>query len=156
MIRLTRPRPDAAIMQQHQIHQRRNPHMITAEDLKKVTLFAPVPDSELKSIAARAADVRLLADEWLLMEGQAAAFYGLLEGHIDVFKHVGGRDLRIASYGPGDYFGEVPLMLGAPAKLKDAPGFPLTTILNLPVSCIRSRRAVVFPSFDRAIPKLIP
>jgi hypothetical protein len=31
------------------------------EDLKKITLFAPVPESELKSIAARAADVRLLA-----------------------------------------------------------------------------------------------
>ena len=35
-----------------------NPAMITAEDLKKITLFAPVPESELKSIAARAADVR--------------------------------------------------------------------------------------------------
>jgi thioredoxin reductase (NADPH) len=89
--------------------------MITAEDLKKITLFAPVPESELRSIAARAADVRLLANEWLLMEGQAAAFFGLLEGRIDVFKNVGGRDLRITSYEPGDYFGEVPLMLGAPA-----------------------------------------
>jgi thioredoxin reductase (NADPH) len=89
--------------------------MITAEDLKKITLFAPVPESELKSIAARAADVRLLAGEWLLMEGQAAAFFGLLDGHIDVFKHVGGRELQITTYGPGDYFGEVPLMLSAPA-----------------------------------------
>jgi thioredoxin reductase (NADPH) len=89
--------------------------MIKPEDLKKITLFAPVPESELKSIAARAADVRLGAEEWLLMEGQAAAFFGLIEGRIDVFKNVGGRDLRIASYEPGDYFGEVPLMLGAPA-----------------------------------------
>src|SRR4029077_128056 len=44
-----------------------------------------------------------------------AAFFGLLDGRIDVFKHVGGREMQIASYQPGEYFGEVPLMLGAPA-----------------------------------------
>ena len=32
--------------------------MITAEDVKKIKLFAPVPETELNSIAARAADVR--------------------------------------------------------------------------------------------------
>ncbi|HEY8259422.1 MAG TPA: FAD-dependent oxidoreductase [Gemmatimonadales bacterium] len=89
--------------------------MITAEDLTNISLFAAVPASERKSIAECAADVRLDPGEWLLVEGQAAAFYGLLEGGIDVFKSVGGRDLKISSYGPGDYFGEVPLMLGAPA-----------------------------------------
>ncbi len=89
--------------------------MITADDLAHVSLFARVPESERRSIAERAADVRLHPEEWLLMEGQAAAFYGLLEGRIDVFKWVGGRELKIIAYGPGDYFGEVPLMLGASA-----------------------------------------
>jgi thioredoxin reductase (NADPH) len=89
--------------------------MITADDLSHISLFAAVPEAERRTIAERAADVRLDGGDWLLMEGQAAFFYGLLEGGIDVFKSVGGRDLRISSYGPGDYFGEVPLMLGSPA-----------------------------------------
>src|SRR5262249_36593150 len=73
------------------------------------------PETERRTIAARAADLRLDPDEWLLTEGQAPAFYGLLEGKIDVYKWVGGRELKLISYGPGDYFGEIPLMLGAPA-----------------------------------------
>jgi thioredoxin reductase (NADPH) len=89
--------------------------MITADDLSHISLFAAVPETERRTIADRAADVRLDPGDWLLQEGQAAAFYGPLDGRIDVFKSVGGRDLRITSYKPGDYFGEVPLMLGAPA-----------------------------------------
>jgi thioredoxin reductase (NADPH) len=89
--------------------------MITADDLRHISLFAAVPEAERHTIAERAADVRLDRGDWLLMEGQAAFFYGLLDGGIDVFKSVGGRDLRVSSYKPGDYFGEVPLMLGAPA-----------------------------------------
>ena len=89
--------------------------MITADLLSNISLFAPLPDSERASLAARAADVRLQADEYLLLEGQAPAFFGLLEGQIDVLKSVAGRDQRLTTYGPGDYFGEVPLLLGAPA-----------------------------------------
>jgi thioredoxin reductase (NADPH) len=89
--------------------------VITADLLTHITLFAPLPESERASLAARAADVSLRTDEYLIVEGQAPAFFGLLEGRIDVFKSVGGRDLRITTYGPGDYFGEVPLLLGAPA-----------------------------------------
>jgi thioredoxin reductase (NADPH) len=89
--------------------------MITAELLTRISLFAKVPDNERASLASRAADVHLRKDEWLLVEGQAPAFFGLLEGRIDVFKSVGGRDQRVSTYGPGDYFGEVPLLLGSPA-----------------------------------------
>jgi thioredoxin reductase (NADPH) len=89
--------------------------MITAELLTRISLFAKVPDNERASLASRAADIRLRKDEWLLVEGQAPAFFGLLDGRIDVFKNVGGRDQRVSTYGPGDYFGEVPLLLGSPA-----------------------------------------
>jgi thioredoxin reductase (NADPH) len=89
--------------------------MITADLLTKISLFAKVPETERTSLAARSADVHLQKDEWLISEGQAPAFYGLLEGRIDVYKSVGGRDQRVSSYGPGDYFGEVPLLLGSPA-----------------------------------------
>ena len=89
--------------------------MITADLLTQISLFAPLPESERASLAARAADVRIGADEYLLIEGQTPAFFGLLEGRIDVSKVVGGREQRLTTYGPGDYFGEVPLLLGAPA-----------------------------------------
>ena len=89
--------------------------MITADLLSQISLFAPLPESERASLAARAADVRIGADEYLLIEGQTPAFFGLLEGRIDVSKIVGGHDARLTTYVPGDYFGEVPLLLGAPA-----------------------------------------
>jgi thioredoxin reductase (NADPH) len=89
--------------------------MITADLMSRITLFAKVPEDERASLAARAADLRLRKDEWLLVEGQAPGFYGLLEGHIDVLKVLGGREHRLTTYGPGDYFGEVPLLLGSPA-----------------------------------------
>jgi hypothetical protein len=54
--------------------------MITGELLTQIPLFAGLPQSERESLAARAADVRLRAGEWLLMEGQAPAFFALLEG----------------------------------------------------------------------------
>jgi thioredoxin reductase (NADPH) len=89
--------------------------VITADLLAHIDLFAQIPDSERATLAARAADVRLQAGEYLLVEGQQPSFFGLLEGQIDVFKVMGGRDQRITTYGPGDYFGEVPLLLGAPS-----------------------------------------
>ena len=53
--------------------------MITAESLTIIPLFAKIPHDERASLAARAADVRLQQDEWLISEGQTAGFYGLLE-----------------------------------------------------------------------------
>ncbi len=89
--------------------------MITPALLGQISLFSQLPESERQSIADSAADVHLPKDEWLLLEGQTPAFFGLLEGTIDVLKYVAGRDQQIYTYGPGDYFGEVPLLLGAPA-----------------------------------------
>src|SRR5438309_10302436 len=89
--------------------------MITADLMSRITLFAKVPEDERASLAARAADLHLRKDEWLLVEGQTPGFYGLIEGHIDVLKVLGGREHRLTTYGPGDYFGEVPLLLGSPA-----------------------------------------
>ena len=92
--------------------------MITAELLSQISLFATLPEGERASISSRAADVRIRAGEYLLLEGQEPAFFGLLEGRIDVLKMLSGRDQRLATYGPGDYFGEVPLLLGAPEQVR--------------------------------------
>jgi thioredoxin reductase (NADPH) len=89
--------------------------MITGELLKQIPLFAKVPDHERASLAARAADVRLQANEWLVVEGQTPSFFALLEGNIAVIKSIAGHDQQINSYHPGDYSGEVPLLLGSSA-----------------------------------------
>jgi thioredoxin reductase (NADPH) len=89
--------------------------MITGDLLTRIPLFAGLPDNERASLAARAADVRIRSDEWLILEGQAPAFFALLEGQLAVFKMVAGQDRRIHTYDPGEYFGEVPLLLGSPA-----------------------------------------
>ena len=88
--------------------------MITGDLISRIALFAKLPEAERASLAARAADISLRQDEWLVVEGQAASFYGLIEGHIDVLKDIAGRAERIFSYGPGDSFGELPLLLGSP------------------------------------------
>ena len=89
--------------------------MITGELLTQIPLFAGLPKNERESLAARAADVRLRTGEWLLIEGQAPAFFALLDGELAVFKSVTRRDTRIHTHRPGAYFGEVPLLLGAPS-----------------------------------------
>jgi thioredoxin reductase (NADPH) len=94
-------------------HSTRSETVITADLVSRITLFAKIPESERATLAARAADIRLRQGEWLVVEGQAPSFFGLLEGRIDVLKDVAGREERIFSYGPGDSFGELPLLLGS-------------------------------------------
>lgn len=89
--------------------------MITADLLRQVPLFAPLPDAELGTLAARASDIRLREGDWLVHEGELPSFFALLEGRVEVRKSVHGVDRLLRTYEPGDYFGEVPLLLGAPA-----------------------------------------
>jgi thioredoxin reductase (NADPH) len=100
--------------------------VITADELRRVPLFAALPDNEAASLAARVADVRLRAGDWLIQEGEQPSFFLLLEGSLEVRKVVHGVERRITQYDQGDYFGELPLLLGSPAI----------------VSCARSSRRV--------------
>ena len=89
--------------------------MITADLLSRISLFAKSPKASVPPSprARRTCACGRTNGSW--SKGQAPGFYGLLEGHIDVLKVVGGREQRLTTYGPGDYFGEVPLLLGSPA-----------------------------------------
>ena len=87
--------------------------MITSDLLRAVPLFASLDDAALQEVAAAAADVSLVADEWLVHEGELPAFFVLLAGELEVTKTMAGREQVINQYHPGDYFGEVPLLLGS-------------------------------------------
>src|SRR6266498_3018081 len=89
--------------------------MITREDLQSISLLAGLPPEQIDAIAARAADLTLDPGDWLIREGEQAAFFFLLRGRVAVFKSMAGVDREINAMGPGSYFGEVPLLLGSPA-----------------------------------------
>jgi len=89
--------------------------MITADHLRSIPLFAPLPASELETLAARGADIRLRPGDWLIHEGELPSFFALLEGRIELRKSLYGADRLLTVYEPGNYFGELPLLLGSPA-----------------------------------------
>ncbi len=89
--------------------------MITPKDLRSIPLFANIPESELQSIAARAADMHLQGGEWVMQEGETPSFFALLAGKLAVLKLVGSDEDTIATFEPGSYFGETSLLLGSPS-----------------------------------------
>ncbi|AWT36383.1 hypothetical protein GCM10008956_15690 [Deinococcus arenae] len=91
--------------------------MITPQCLREVPLFAGLDEALLGAVAAESADVRLNAGEYLIREGDAVAFFVLLEGELDVTKDVAGETQAVDTYGPGDSFGELPLLLGTSATV---------------------------------------
>ena len=86
--------------------------MITPADLADVPLFAAIPHALRARVAARSADVRANAGEWITYEGDPAYFWTLLEGEVERVKTVAGVEVQLTTFDPGEYFGEVPLMLG--------------------------------------------
>jgi thioredoxin reductase (NADPH) len=124
--------------------------MIDAETLLEIPLLAHIPERERTTIAARAADVQLRAGDWLLQEGESAAFFALLTGRIAVSKRVGGEDRLVTTYGPGDFFGEIPLLLNSlaiasvralePSRLMRLEGADFRELI---VSCDKLREEIV-------------
>ena len=64
--------------------------MITAALLRNIPLLAEVPDAELGVIAARAADIALRTNDWLIQEGEIPAFFIVISGRLNVYKSIGG------------------------------------------------------------------
>ncbi len=89
--------------------------MITAEILADLTVFAAFDDVERAEIASKAADLHVLAGEFLVREGDEAYFYVVVDGTMDVTKRVGASEIVLAQRRRGDFFGESPLLLGADA-----------------------------------------
>jgi thioredoxin reductase (NADPH) len=89
--------------------------MITPELLHSIPLFATLKEEYLEELAASAADMHLVAEEWLVSEGEHPAFYVLISGDIEASKWVGGVLQVLSHYHAGDFFGETALLLGSPA-----------------------------------------
>ncbi len=79
--------------------------------MRSVPLFAHLSDEQAARYANRCADVRVNAGETIAHEGEAAVFFAILEGNVELRKIVEGSERMMATRGPGDFFGEIPIML---------------------------------------------
>jgi thioredoxin reductase (NADPH) len=86
--------------------------MVTADDVRSVSLFADLDRPACERLARAAADLSLAAGEYAAHEGDESALFALLAGRIEAVKVVDGIDRVVGERGPGDIFGEVPITLG--------------------------------------------
>jgi len=77
--------------------------------LARVPAFAELGPTELAAVAAVAMPRRFAAGEAVFREGDASSTcYVVRQGHARAIReHVDGRQITLASFGPGDIFGEL-------------------------------------------------
>jgi MFS family permease len=81
------------------------------ELLRSLDLFAPLAQPALEQVSARAFDVTLSAGSEVIREGDRGdRFYVIREGSAEVSS----RGARVATLGPGQYFGEIALLRDVP------------------------------------------
>jgi len=90
--------------------------MFTRDELRNIPLFSTVSDEALDHIAATSADIRLLAGEYAVYEGDPRrAFFVVVEGRIQGTKTADGVERIFATRGPGEPFGEPPVAFDTPS-----------------------------------------
>ncbi len=83
--------------------------------LKKVPLFANLPNEDLDRLCTAAAEEILSAGEILFTEGEIGdKTYVIMAGEIDIYKESGGRMVFLATRGAGEVIGEMSLLDQAP------------------------------------------
>ncbi len=79
--------------------------------LKKVPLFADLPDEDLERLCALVSEETIPIDEILFTEGEIGdKAYVILSGEIDILKESGDRTVLLASRGEGEVIGEMSLL----------------------------------------------
>src|SRR5204862_5389879 len=86
-----------------------------ADFLRKVPLFAELPDADLRRLCAMIKEVKLAPGETLFAEGDPGEeAYVIAEGEIEIVKISSGRDVLLAVRTAGDVIGEAALLEMAP------------------------------------------
>lgn len=91
--------------------------MSSREDLlKKVPLFADLGKRDLERLAKLMVPRTVKAGEVIIKENdQAAGFFVVSDGKLDVVRADGTEhEQKLATFGPGDFFGEMALFEGFP------------------------------------------
>ena len=87
-------------------------HVITAEEIGGIPLFAGLGENERERLSRVAADVTLMAGEYAANEGDDRALLALLEGRIEAVKQTDGIERVVGERHPGEIFGEFPIVFG--------------------------------------------
>ncbi|MEZ4517334.1 MAG: cyclic nucleotide-binding domain-containing protein [Chloroflexota bacterium] len=83
--------------------------------LRRIPLFAELPEEALVHLAERAEEVHLDAGELLFAEGSAGdRAYVIEQGKLEIMKTSAGRDVLLAVRQPGEVFGELAVLEEAP------------------------------------------
>jgi CRP-like cAMP-binding protein len=84
--------------------------------LKDLWLFAPLSEEEKRKLAASAGDLYLAHGQVLFRQGDAGdSLYVIRNGEVDVLvKQAGGAEAKVATLGPGNFFGEMAALTGEP------------------------------------------
>lgn len=95
------------------------------EHLKKVALFAGIPDAQLQRIANGVKERRFDAGASIVSAGEAGhGFYLIVQGRAEVKR----GDRTIRTMGPGEYFGELALVRETPRTA--------TVVAKDPTTCL--------------------
>src|SRR5512132_2191370 len=88
--------------------------MVTAEEIRMITVFAGLDSDARERLSRVAADISLEPGEYAANQGDNRALYAVLEGCIEVVNSVDGVESIVGERLPGDVIGEVPIVLGTP------------------------------------------
>jgi thioredoxin reductase (NADPH) len=87
-------------------------HMVTADEIAGVLIFAALSDVQCERLSRIVADIRVLPGEYVIHAGDERALFAVLEGRMETVALVDGIERVVGGRGPGDLIGEVPIALG--------------------------------------------
>jgi thioredoxin reductase (NADPH) len=90
--------------------RRGNRDVFTYDEIAAVPLFSTLDAADLAALGRSSADIRLKTGDYAVHEGEAPAFFGMIE----VTKVIDGAERPIGKRAPGQIFGEVPIVYGTP------------------------------------------
>jgi thioredoxin reductase (NADPH) len=91
--------------------------VVTADEIRSVSIFTELGPAECERLARIAADLRLGAGEYAIHEGDERALYAVLEGRLETIGVVDGIARVVGGRAAGELVGEVPIALGTPFPL---------------------------------------
>jgi len=91
--------------------------VVTAEEVRTVSIFSDLSTEECARLARVAADIRLQTGEYAIHAGDERALYAVLEGRLETIGVTDGISRVVGGRAAGDLVGEVPIALGTPFPL---------------------------------------
>ena len=89
--------------------------MTTFDELRRISLFDGLSDSELEGVLQNGSEKVVAAGEVNGREGEPVEhLYVILAGELRISKKVDGGEVVINTFAPGAFFAEVPLLAGTP------------------------------------------